>query len=421
MGNSSNTGGNTPHRLALTRPVSVERALAESTALTARSSDPDPGHTLWVGFSGGVDSTVLLHAVRKIPGTVAIHIDHGLDPAAPQWVRHCKAVAHGFGVAFESRAVRVDRAGNRERAARTARYRVWAGLLGAGDLLALGHHADDQAETRVWQLLTGREPGGMPTERRLGDGRLVRPLLGVRRREILDYASRHDLGWIEDPSNADLDFDRNLIRHRLIPRLEARYPGTVERLAARRRQPVECLRALPVADADEGGAEAWLLAAGLPTPATVVAELERQSRAAADRIPCIRVVPGISARRYNDAWHLVRDGVQAAAAGVAEAVVGRDLDLPHGTLSWKRAGLGLPAGLTLSIRHRRGGERIRPVRRNRAKTVKALFQEGRTPPWLRADWPLLYDGKNLVAVPGLAVAVQASVTGGCEPHWSPRR
>ena len=398
--------------------VGVERALAGLPAPTARSADPDPKHTLWVGFSGGVDSTVLLHAVRRMPGTVAIHIDHGLDPAAPQWVRHCKAVAHGFGVAFESRAVRVDRTGNRERAARAVRYGVWAGLLGPGDLLALGHHADDQAETRIWQLLTGREPGGMPTQRHLGDGRLVRPLLGVRRREILDYARRHDLDWIEDPSNADLDFDRNLIRHRLIPRLEARYPGAVERLAAPRRQAVECLRALPVAEADARGAQAWLLAAGLPTPVPVVAELERQSGAAADRIPCIRIVPGVSARRYGSAWHLVRDGVQAA--GIAEAVVGRNLYLPHGTLSWQRADLGLQAEQTLSIRHRRGGERIRPLRRNRAKTVKALFQEGRIPPWLRSGWPLLYDGGNLVAVPDLAVAVAATVTGGYEPVWSPR-
>ena len=284
-------------------------------------------------------------------------------------------------------------------------------------MLVLAHHADDQAETRVWQLLTGREPGGMPAERLLGSGRLVRPLLGIRRREILDYAERHGLRWIEDPSNTDLAIDRNRIRHQVMPRLEARHPGAVERLAAARRSPAERLAPLPVCDADERNVEAWLLAGGLPVSANAVAEIRRQSDAARDRNPRVRIAPGIEAWRYEGAWHRVRkrDGQTPGGTFVA----GEALELATGALTWRSVLRGLPADLALSVRFRGGGERLRPDGRNVTKTVKALFQEAHVPPWQRPAWPLLYADDRLVAVPSLAVAAEAVVDGGLEPCWSP--
>ena len=397
----------------------VERALPGSRITDAFLDGTRAGGRLWVGFSGGVDSTVLLHALRAVPGTVAIHINHGLNPAAPEWVRHCAAVAEEFGVGFESRSVRVGCRGNREQAARAARYAAFGELLAPGDVLALGHHADDQAETRVWQLLTGREPGGMPTERRLGAGWLVRPLMGVRREQILDYASRHDLRWIEDPANADLGFDRNAIRHGVLRRLEERHPGALDRLSAPRRAAVECLRPLSVDEASGWSIEAWLVAAGLPTPAKAVAEIRRQSGAAEDRNPRVRVAPGTWACRHGSAWHIVES--DECAPNPDTLVAGDDIAMPHGMLRWQPAESGLPVGRALSIRRRRGGECVRPLGRGCTKTVKALFQEAHVPPWQRADWPLLYHGEQLVAVPGLALAAEAAVANGCEPLWTPRR
>lgn len=398
---------------------SVERALAQNRTLDAYLAGTCPPGRLWVAFSGGVDSTVLLHALRTVAGTVAIHINHGLDAAAREWVRHCAAVAREFGVRFESRSVCVDAHGNREQAARTARYAVFRELLGPDDLLALGHHADDQAETRVWQLLTGREPGGMPTERPLGAGNLVRPLLSVKRNQILDYARRHRLRWIEDPANADLGFDRNRIRHGLLGRIEERHPGALERLSTPRRSAVENLRPLPVDEATDPGIEAWLLAAGLPTPSKAIAEIRRQSSAAEDRNPRVAVAPGTWACRHDHRWHLVavRD---PSTPKLDSVVVGDDVATPDGALSWRRAALGLPVGRSLSVHRRRGGERIRPVGRDCTKAVKTLFQEAHVPPWQRADWPLLYERTNLLAVPGLAHAREAVVANGCEPVWTPR-
>ena len=397
----------------------VERALAQSRTLDAFLDGTRPRGRLWIAFSGGVDSTVLLHALRAVAGTVAIHIDHGLDPAAPEWVRHCAAVAREFGVRFESRSVCVDSHGNREQAARAARYAVFRELLGPNDLLALGHHADDQAETRVWQLLTGREPGGMPTERRLGAGWLVRPLMGLKREQILDYARRHRLRWIEDPANADPGFDRNRIRHGILGRLEERHPGALERLSAPRRPAVEKLRPLPVDEATAPGIEAWLLAAGLPTPSKAIAEIRRQSSAAKDRVPQIRVVPDIQVWRYDNAWHLVADRTVSSRMDPVVFDVGSDWTGHAGSLTWRRAEWGLDLGLTVSMSLRQGGERIQPHRRNLTKTVTALFWEGGIPPWQRADWPLLYVGNELVAVPSLAVANRFAEVDGWEPRWTP--
>ncbi|MDE0190055.1 MAG: tRNA lysidine(34) synthetase TilS [Gammaproteobacteria bacterium] len=399
---------------------SVERALSQIRILDAFRDGTCAAGRLWVAFSGGVDSTVLLHALRTVSGTVAIHIDHGLDPSAPDWVRHCAAVTQEFGVEFESRSVDVDSHGNREQAARAARYAAFGELLAPGDVLALGHHGDDQAETRVWQLLTGREPGGMPTERRLGAGWLVRPLMGVKREQILDYARRHDLRWIEDPANADVGFDRNAIRHGVLRRLEERHPGALDRLSAPRRAAVECLRPLSVDEASGRGIEAWLLAAGLPKPSKAVREIRRQSRADADRVPQVRVVPGLQAWRHGNAWHLVADRAVSSRLDSLALGVGADWAGQAGSLTWRRAEWGLDAGLALSMRLRHGGERIRPQRRNRTKSVKALFQEARVPPWQRADWPLLYAGDELAAVPSLAVADGFAKADGWEPRWTPR-
>ena len=397
----------------------VERVVAQ-TLRRAILDGARPAGRLWVAFSGGVDSTVLLHALRAVPTVVAIHIDHGLDRAAPEWVRHCARVAEEFGMAFESRSVCVDSCGNREQAARSARYAAFAELLGPGDVLALGHHADDQAETRVWQLLTGRDPGGMPTERRLGAGWLVRPLMGVRREQILDYARRHGLRWIEDPANADLGFDRNAIRHGVLRRLEERHPGALDRLSAPRRAPTEYLRPLPADEASGRSIEAWLLAAGLPTPAKAMAEIRRQSGAARDRVPQVRVAPGIQAWRYGNAWHLVADR-RVSPLDSDTLGVGSDWTGDAGSLTWRRAEWGLDAGLAVCMRLRQGGERIRPQGRNRTKTVKALFQDARIPPWQRTHWPLLYIGNELAAVPSLAVADHFAKAVGCVPSWTPRR
>ena len=404
----------------------VERVVATVRVLTPWRDGAAQGR-LWVAASGGLDSTVLLHAVRKLPNVHAVHLDHGLHPASADWARHCAAMAAQFGTGFQQRRLTVARIGNLEANARRARYQAWRELLGADDLLLLAHHADDQAETRLWQLLTGRRPGGMPAERALGRGRLARPLLAVRRSDIRAYAERIGLRWIEDPSNADLRFDRNFIRKRLMPLVESGFPAAMERLMAARRHPAQALSPLPAADATTQRIEAWLLAAGLPAAHRAVAEICRQSAAAQDRLPNVVVTVGVRAWRHQGCWHLVRALPTSAERRVERdewrVVVGCQQNLATGTLAWQGTASGLPQGRALHIRHRRGGERIRLADRGMTKTVKALYRERRIPPWRRPCWPLLYDtdaASGLVAVAGLGIAAEVAVADGLTPVWMPR-
>lgn len=375
--------------------------------------------TLWIGFSGGLDSTVLVHALRGYVRAKAIHINHGLDARAADWARHCATTAAAFGLPIETRAVAVSRQGNLQAAARRARYACWRRLLRAGDVLVLAHHADDQAETRLWQLLTGRHPGGMPAARALGAGRVIRPLLGVARGDIAAYAERHRLRWVADPANADLRFDRNFIRHRLLPILAERFPHAVERLRAPRPAPVAADAPLRCSQAAKPRVEAWLLASGLPLGSRAADEIVRQNAAAPDRQPRVDVAPCTLAWRYDGAWHLVRMPGAERLTGERVATVGDAAGLPAGRLCWRPAAVGLSRGRRLAIRQRRGGERIRPAGRGVGKTLKSLFQEHRIAPWLRPWWPLLYDGERLVGVPGLAIAEHAAVPDGLFPEWTP--
>lgn len=383
--------------------------------------DSTAKHTLWVGVSGGVDSTVLLHVLRGLPRVAAFHIDHGLQGRSAVWAANCAATAAKWDVPFRVKAVAVSRRGNLQASARRARYQAWREVLKPGDVLALAHHADDQAETRLWQVLTGREPGGMTAQRVLGRGLLVRPMLRLRRREIVAYARRAGLEWEDDPANADLRFDRNLIRHSLLPALEQRDPRAFARLAAPPGEPPRVVRPLPASSATSERIAAWLADAGLPRARRAVREIHRQNQAARGRSPCVAVAPGVDARLFRRNWHLVRHGACDASRSENRRVTsGACAVLSNGVLGWREDAAGLPVGVQLAVRCREGGERIRLNGRNVRKTVKALFQEHGVPPWRRESWPLLYDDAgSLLAVPSIGVAAEAAVPDGLLPCWTP--
>ncbi|HAR30595.1 MAG TPA: tRNA lysidine(34) synthetase TilS, partial [Gammaproteobacteria bacterium] len=192
---------------------------------------------VYVGFSGGLDSAVLLHLSarvareRELPRPVAVHVHHGLQASADAWLHHADGVARRLGVEFLARRVTVASGGSLELAARSARYAVFRELLAVpGACLLLAHHRDDQIETVLMRVLQGRGPYGMPERRRLAAGALLRPLLDVPRSTLMQYAKQHELTWVEDPSNAALDADRNFLRHEIMPRLRARFPQTDQAL-----------------------------------------------------------------------------------------------------------------------------------------------------------------------------------------------
>ncbi|NMQ20839.1 tRNA lysidine(34) synthetase TilS [Candidatus Competibacter phosphatis] len=433
---------------------------------------------LIVGYSGGLDSHVLLHLLATNracwPGRTlaAVYVDHGLQTASASWGEHCAHICHGLDISF--RALRIDArplpGESPEAAARRARYAALAAELEPDAALLTAHHRDDQAETLLLQLLRGAGPHGlaaMPTTSRLGPGWLLRPLLEVDRSELLDYALEHGLRWIEDVSNADTDFDRNYLRHRILPLLRERWPAVGRNLARSAQWCAETADWLDAdADADLARVAAqrpdtlhipalrelseprqrnalrrWLRRLGLPVPDAQQLRhiLHDALTAARDRQPCIRW-PGGEVRRYRDTLYalppLVTHDARQTFIWRHETNAYPPLDLPGlGTLRLLATfGEGLRAetlaGAALTIRFRQGGERFRPVGRHHSQELKKLLQEAGIPPWKRDRLPLIYlpstptlpheggENQGLLAVVGLGIAAEVAAGSG-EPGFLP--
>ena len=193
-----------------------------------------------VGFSGGADSTALLHAISKVRKRLcvpvsAIHINHGIHPDADTWQRQCEIFCDDHGIELVCRKVALKHNSGKglEAEARHLRYETVSGLLEPGGCLLTAHHADDQAETLLLNLMRGSGVDGltaMPESRPLGRGFLQRPLLHFRNSALKDYLRDNNIDWTEDPSNKHLNHDRNFVRHQVIPLLEQRWPEVNQRL-----------------------------------------------------------------------------------------------------------------------------------------------------------------------------------------------
>ncbi len=200
---------------------------------------PDQPHTtLFVAYSGGVDSHVLLHAIAQLQTQLvtAVHVNHGLHPDANLWQQHCQKICVDLGVAFQAVSVTVIKKPRHslEAVARELRYGVFKSLLHEQGILLTAHNENDQAETILLQLMRGaglKGLSGMPVQKKLGLGMHIRPLLAVTREQIEAYAATQQLSWIEDPSNMQDDFDRNFLRHRIIPELAVRREGVIQNIA----------------------------------------------------------------------------------------------------------------------------------------------------------------------------------------------
>jgi tRNA(Ile)-lysidine synthase len=396
------------------------------------------GTRILLGLSGGLDSMVLLHLLHAAApryGYVlgAVHVHHGLSPNADAWARHCRRACRALGVPLSVRRVRVparSRAGL-EAAARDARH---AALLGTrADAIALAHHLDDQAETVLLQLLRGAGPRGasaMPAVGTLGGKRLLRPLLEVRREDIRRYARRHALAWVEDESNLRESITRNYLRHRVGPLIAARFPRWRESLA-------RAARHFAAAQADERALlRAFLAQQGLRAPSEArLLEMLKQLASASPRMQLLH--DGARLRSYRGRVYLDPIGAgRGAASPAAFAPLTwqgerrlRLAALDGGELRFRRArGAGIDAArlgaAVVSVRLRRGGERLQPDPRRPRRTLKNLFQEAGIPPWQRDRLPLLYCGDELVWVAGLGVDCRYGAAAGAPgivPEWRAAR
>jgi len=393
---------------------------------------PAAASGLLVGYSGGLDSTVLLHLLASAPDRArlplrAIHVCHGLDPAAEAWVAHCEAACRALDVLLSVVRVQVDRDSGLglEAAAREARHAAFAATLRDGEILALAHHADDQAETFLLRALRASGPDGLAAMRpwrAYARGWLWRPLLGHSRTALLGHARARGLQWIEDPSNTDNALDRNYLRNEVMPLLRRRWRNAD---AAFSRSAALCAEATALLGAED----AQVLAAALASPDTLCADgLATHPPARRARILrrwCAELglppLPGNGVDRIESG-----DGFEWAGARIR-----RWRDLLHAgpmraplptqwTQEWPGDGpLPLPGGGSLRlagaarfdapvrVHARQGGERIRLPGRDHSHELKHVLQDLGVPPWLRERLPLLSDADGRVLAAGDRVASAA--------------
>ena len=405
-----------------------------------------PFQRLFVGFSGGLDSTVLLHASLALNADpTAVHVNHGLHEQADTWESQCADVCRRLGAAFLSRRVAVGHGG--EAGARQARYGAFEELLGDGDLLLLGHHRDDQAETVLLRLVQGRAPVGMPRTRVLhGGGRILRPWLTIPRAALLHWAREAGLDWIDDPTNAQLDFDRNYLRHQILPELACRWPrvGQVLASGAAANSARDSLLAY-LMEAYRDGSEVlpgegseppvpdrasrwdavrlrvfpnelrlpvlrlWLNQLGEFSVADrALSEFIRQLDAPADAHPRLSLQRGELQRQGSKAIYIRQDFELRSSYPLDLPGV---LWLPHGELVAQAHCNGFHATGPVEVRFRQGGERLRSG--GKTRSVKRLLHGAGVPGWQRYTWPLIYSDSRLLAIPGVAAADSPNR----EPRW----
>lgn len=191
----------------------------------------------YVAFSGGVDSTVLLHLMRVLQANygfelIALHVRHNLQTDSAKWAKHCVQMCADWGIELRETSLSLDT--NAELAARTARYQWFSEQVVHGDVLLTAHHQQDRAETFLFNMMRGAGSTGLSSlraTRPFHGARLVRPLLGVSQQQILQYAEQKELSWVEDPSNQSTAYSRNEIRHNVLPALTAFRGDAVQNIA----------------------------------------------------------------------------------------------------------------------------------------------------------------------------------------------
>lgn len=396
---------------------------------------------LIVGYSGGLDSTVLLHVLASHPvlhsKITAIHINHGISSSADLWQAHCQNFCSRLGIHFITEKVEFDRSANIEEGARTARYQAFSSLLKDNDCLILGHHQDDQAETVLLQLFRGAGIDGlaaMSESGYWGANILARPLLNHSRAQLQEYANLHQLSWVEDESNQDTKYARNYLRQNVIPLLVQQWPAVVNNIARtaqhcqQAKNNLEVLAIHDLASISDNVSEqvlsikqlsglnderkinilrTWLKKNQVQLPsATILQRLLHELIAARiDATPKISW-GNVSVRRHQ--YYLFLESKKIINQPFC--LDWTNFPLP---LTIEAAGISLVAqkdnqglvfssGSKISVRSRRGGEEF--FWHGQTKQLKKLFQEWQVPPWLRESIPLVYCNETLAMVVGYAVS-----------------
>jgi tRNA(Ile)-lysidine synthase len=386
---------------------------------------------VYVGYSGGLDSSLLLHAACDVldrQRVVAIHCNHGISPEAEQWQKFCEQQAQQLKIQLVVERLHFPD-GFTEVEGRNARYKVFSSHMQDGALLLLGHHADDHAETVLFRLFRGtgtRGLAGIPAERAFARGSLMRPLITNAKSDLKEIAEAQGIEWIEDESNKDKTFDRNFIRQKLIPDLQLRWPNAVQsivRTAERLRQDVGLLddyadELLARVDYSSEGSsdvigsidieklgmlptsqQSLLLRRFLSVNLGMIPEALNTEEALSQFILAkpdsepFYPLGRTELRRFHSRLYLLNTQKKLVSEQDRQWNGRAPLDLSGGTLSLVK---GAPEDFTVSFRS--GGERLKPEGRKHSQTLKKILQEYAVEPWVRNQIPLIYLDDQLIAV-----------------------
>lgn len=394
-----------------------------------------------IAYSGGMDSHVLLHSMNILrqqnPALKvrAAHIHHGLNANADFWVKHCMTICQQLNIELVVRKIIVKKNQHSlEALARELRYQEFAKIIASDECLLTAHHANDQAETVLLQLFRGGGPKGlaaMPKYKNLAQGDFLRPLLEFRRQDLHEYALKNQLYWIEDDSNANIGYDRNFIRHKLIPIIIERWPGifkTLSRSAEHCAQANKLLSVLAYQDylLTQGSApdtlsikqllafdtarcnnliRYWLQKLNLPIPSSIKLQhiFTDVLHCRNDAHPIVHW-QGAEIRRYRDDLYAMQPLSIIKTNIVIPWDIKTSLELPNnlGTLTrqlLKNHGLDLNYNSeNITVRFRHGGHKCKVRNRAGTHSLKKLFQEQGIPPWQRNYVPLIFQDEELIGI-----------------------
>ncbi len=397
-------------------------------------------NTLWIAYSGGVDSTVLLHAAAKLFKNFgfplrAIHVHHGLSQYADQWAAHCQGITQSLNIPLIIKRLpdKPQKGDSIEAWARAARRAAFAEVMQEGDVLVTAQHADDQAETLLLQMLRGAGVEGMaamPAWSTLGIGHQWRPFLTLSKAQLQQYAQQHQLPWIEDDSNQDQRFERNFLRQQVMPLLAKRWPAVVPTLG---RVAENCADAQELIDfwgdeqvgyltdrlnritdylpiAQRHMLRAWIRrqTGHILSRAQLLEAIDSVVNAAIDANPVMRLGE-YDLRRYQRCLYLVKreilpDIFEQPWNGQQPLMVpGQPKPLTKVLLQEQGLAVDALDWSQVVVRFRYGNTRCKPRGRQHSQTLKKLLLEYGIPPWQRQHLPLIFCNDQLVMVVGVFV------------------
>ena len=387
-----------------------------------------------IALSGGLDSSVLLHALGKVQKEKSlklrvVHVNHQLQAMAGDWAEFCKSQSALFNLECEISKVSIkqDSGDSIEASARFARYSVFADYMHENMCLLTAHHADDQLETFLLQLFRGAGPKGlssMALQKEFKQGKHARPLLSLKRVQMKNYAVKNNITYIQDPSNDVNQFDRNFLRNEIIPKIKARYPN-VQKAVGRSAEHVatehfildgllsEKLHGLLIGKTVdltewnklENNLKAlllrkWISDAKMQLPSTkilddVLTQLKNAHGESKTKVSWANV----EICAYSQKAFLLRKidevNYKNSSGTILENAQNFQLPEDYGQLSFES---GVSNSLKLRLAFRSGGEKLRLPGHKHHISLKQLCQKNRVLPWMRSRIPLLFDDEVLVAI-----------------------